>query len=192
MINKDYINPRFILLLSFIAIVAISRVFLAGKDVLLANFTPIGAMALFGGAYFQQNSKAFLFPLLSLLISDALLSFFNANYSLFYSGFYWVYGAFILMVLVGRLLRKKLSITNFFLSSILVVAIHWIVTDFGVWMSGTMYPKTLAGFWTCLVAAIPFERNFLFGTLIYGTLMFGIFEWVKLKNPQFQLKEAQK
>ncbi len=40
----------------------------------LATFTPLGAMALFGGAYFSKSYKAFLFPLLTLWMSDIILN----------------------------------------------------------------------------------------------------------------------
>ena len=37
------------------------------------NFTPIGAMALFGGAYLGRRALAFVAPLAALLLSDAVL-----------------------------------------------------------------------------------------------------------------------
>ncbi len=39
-----------------------------------------------------------------------------------------------------------------------------------------MYPKTWGGYFTSLVAAIPYERNFLVGTLVYSGIFFGGFE----------------
>ena len=40
------------------------------------NFTPIGAMALFSGAYFGRRWLAFAAPLGALLLSDAVLGFY--------------------------------------------------------------------------------------------------------------------
>ena len=40
----------------------------------MPNFTPIGAMALFGGAYLKNKSHAFLIPVLSLWISDLVIN----------------------------------------------------------------------------------------------------------------------
>ncbi|HEX6740653.1 MAG TPA: DUF6580 family putative transport protein, partial [Sphingomicrobium sp.] len=37
------------------------------------NFTPIGAIALFGGAYLGRQSLAFVAPLAALLLSDLVL-----------------------------------------------------------------------------------------------------------------------
>ena len=189
MIQQKF-NPRILVLIGFMIAVAVLRIVLNPTSgfAFLSNFTPIGAMALFGGAYFKSN-KAFLFPLLTLWLSDILLSRFvyNNEWQLFYGGFYWVYGAFILMVITGKILLKKVSVTNILVSALVITFIHWIVSDLGVWMSGTMYPKTMAGYWACLTAAIPFERNFLAGALLYSAIMFGAFEWMKSKYPSLAI-----
>ena len=77
---------------------------------------------------------------------------------------------------------------NIILASFTTVLIHWIVTSPAcILLEGSMYPKTWAGYYTSLIAAIPFERNFLIGTLVYSGIMFGVFEWMKARNPQLQL-----
>ena len=50
-----------------------------------------------------------------------------------------------------------------------------------------MYTKNVAGFWGCLAAAVPFERDFLGGTLLYSAIMFGSFEWMKSKYPVLRI-----
>ncbi|HEU5166851.1 MAG TPA: DUF6580 family putative transport protein, partial [Chitinophagaceae bacterium] len=68
-------NPRTAVLLIIISITAAIRViFNFNYDVSpLANFSPLGAMAIFGGAYFDRKWKGFAFPLLMLFISDFIL-----------------------------------------------------------------------------------------------------------------------
>lgn len=178
------------IVLLFIAAVATWRVLSVpdGDDVsAMANFTPIGAMALFGAAYFTRINS-FIFPLLTLWLSDIMLNrfVFYGEWIFFYDGFLWVYGAFALMVLAGRWMQPNKGVGRFAGSSVVIVFIHWIVTDIGVWLSGTLYPMTLEGFWLCLVAAIPFELNLLAGTLLYGGVMFGLFEYSKKKIPALQ------
>ena len=177
-------NPRTILLVGFMIAVAALRMVLNPKwgFTFLSDFTPVGAMALFGGAYFSSK-KAFLFPLLTLWLSDVFLGrfVFGHEWHLLYHGFYWVYGAFALMVVTGKFVMKNISITNGLVAALVVTLIHWIVTDTGVWLASARYPATLAGFWECLAAAIPFEGNFLSGTLLYGVVMFGSFEWMRSK-----------
>ena len=150
----------------------------------LTNFSPLGAMALFGGAHFGRSPKAFAFPLLSLLASDLILAntvFRSFSNGFLYGGWYWVYGAFALMVLAGTLL-KKISVGNVLTGALACVFIHWIVTDFGVWWNSTVYPPTLSGYAACLVAALPFEANFLAGTALYGVLLFGGYALLQQRN----------
>lgn len=157
----------------------------------IANFSGIGAVALFGGAYFKNTINALLLPVLVLFLSDlGLVATMGKDYG-FYQGWYYTYIAFILMVLVGKLMIKKVNVQNVLGASLTAVFIHWIVADFGVWFGSTFYPQTLAGFWACLVAAIPFELNFLYGTLGYSALLFGIFETLKVKYPALNLKSVR-
>lgn len=156
----------------------------------IANFSGIGAVALFGGAYFKNKITGFLLPVLVLFLSDlGLVLTMGKDYG-FYQGWYYTYIAFILMVLVGKVMINKVNVQNVLGASLAAVFIHWIVADFGVWFGSTFYPQTLAGFWACLVAAIPFELNFLYGTLGYSALMFGIFETLKVKYPALNLKSS--
>lgn len=151
-----------------------------------ANFSSIGAVALFGGAYFKDHLKAFAFPILSLFLSDFILSvtiFSKYSSGFLYEGWYWTYIAFALMVLVGRVLLKKVNVVNLLASTLSIVLIHWLVTDLGVWINNPAYTQDLAGYWSCLVKAIPFEIRFLEGTIIYGALLFGAFEILKAKYP---------
>lgn len=174
-------NPRTVLLLVFISAIAAVRVIINFDTQIspLANFSPVGAMALFGGAYFNKRWKAFSFPLLMLFLSDFILqqTVFKAyGNGILYGGWYWVYGAFALMTIAGRWLLKKITIKNFILSVFVCVFIHWTVTDIGVWHGSRIFSQDLEGYVNCLVVAIPYELRFLTGTLVYGIILFGLFD----------------
>ncbi len=184
--KSNYITA--ILLLFMLLIIGLRVIAPLSPDFkILANFSAIGAVALFGGAYFKNKIYAFILPVLVLLLSDLGLALtMGVDYG-FYQGWYYTYIAFILMVLVGRLMISKVNYTSVLGASLVGVFIHWIVSDFGVWIGSAFYPQTLAGFWACLVAAIPFEKNFLYGTLGYSALMFGAYEALKVKFPVLSL-----
>lgn len=189
--NAQAKQLRFGILLLFIFAIAGIRVFLSTDPAFapLANLSAVGAMALFGGAYLR-SWKAFAFPLLALFLSDLLISrfaYWGDSWTFLYEGAGWVYGAIALMVVVGYFLLSQKNLGRFLLSSLAIVLIHWIITDLGVWVGSSIYPPTLSGFWACLVAAIPFERNFLLGTLVYGGVMFGAFEWMKMRFPSLRM-----
>ena len=187
---KFGIDTRFVVLLLFMAFAMALRIWFSTDADLtsLSNFSPVGAMALFGGAYFSRH-RAFFFPLLTLWISDLILSrfVFYGEWRLFYEGAGWTYAAFALMVWVGKYLKGRPKGISFVKAALSAVLIHWIVTDLGVWLSGGMYPMTAAGFLACLAAAIPFEINFLAGTLLYGAVLFGAFEWLRDRHAALQL-----
>jgi hypothetical protein len=184
-------NPRTTVLLLIILVTAGLRLMINCSLQFnpLATFTPIAAMALFGGAYFTGDVKSFAFPLLTLFISDVILSYtVLAPYrsGLLYSGWYWVYGAFALMSITGKYMLKDINLKNGIAALLTVTLIHWIVSDFGVWLQGTLYPITGTGYVECLVAAIPYELRFVAGTAVYGLVMFGSFEWMQLRYPQLK------
>jgi hypothetical protein len=185
--SKTQINPRTAVLALMIFSAGIWRLVISSGHSPLTNFTPIGAMALFGGCYFADRWKAFLLPLLTLWLSDLLLSYFVYfhEWKWFYSGCYITYGTFALTVLMGRYM-KKVNVKNILLFSVSAALLHWLITDFGVWMDGRLYPKTAEGLFTCYIAAIPYMQNMLIGNLLFGSILFGLFEWAQKKFPHLQ------
>lgn len=186
---KNILSPRtLVLLLLMLLIIGLRVVAPLSPDFkLIANFSGIGAVALFGGSYFNNKWSAFLLPLVILLLSDIGLSLTMGMDYGFYQGWYYTYIAFALMVLGGNVLIKKVNVQNVLGASLVAVFIHWIVSDYGVWLGSTIYPQTIAGFWACLVIAIPYELNFLYGTLAYSAVMFGAFESLKVRYPVLSL-----
>lgn len=184
-------NPRNAVLMLIIVLIAFIRVFnnFSVHITVLANYSPLAAMTLFGSAYFKDNLKAILFPLLTIFLSDLIL--FATVYNdygngFLYDGWMWVYGAFLLIAVVSKYIIQKINMQRIAVAVIVAVFIHWIVTDLGVWIGSKTYPQTWAGFNACLAAAIPFELRLLTATIIYSAIMFGVFEFVKRKNPALQ------
>ncbi|MGP8214174.1 MAG: DUF6580 family putative transport protein [Bacteroidia bacterium] len=175
---KTIIKTRTGVIVAMILTASVFRLIVSGYTPLL-GFTPIGAMALFGGCYFSDKWKAYLVPLLTLWLTDLFINYFlYHHFSFFYSGFAWVYGAFALMVMAGTFM-KKVNIRNVVLACIVTALLHYIITDFGLWISGTMYPLTWEGFTACYAAALPYLQKMLLSNLVFGGLMFGAFEWAQ-------------
>ncbi|MFT3825751.1 MAG: hypothetical protein QM731_17655 [Chitinophagaceae bacterium] len=184
-------NPRTIILFVIMVVVAAVRVLLSWYPNIspMSNFTPLAAMALFGGAYFSKGSKAYLFPIITLWLGDILLNrfIFYHEWRLLYDGWYWTYGSFALMTLTGRLMIKKATVANVGLSAIVATFIHWIGTSPAcLLIEGSMYPRTFSGWITSLVAAIPYEWNMLLSTLIFCGILFGGFELLQRRYHSLQ------
>jgi hypothetical protein len=193
------IDPSFALLSIMIIVVAAIRIPNAAGISPLANFTPIGAMGLFGGVYFSKNWKMFLFPMLTLLVSDLAIStfIFKGQYGVLYGGWYWIYAIFILITLMGKFLIKKVNVKNVLLTGIGAALVHWIIADFLVWFGGGtdlrfMLPlsRDWEGLQQCYVQGFPFMRNFMAGTLLYSAVLFGGYELIARSKTftQFSVK----
>jgi len=178
-LNK--INLRNWVLLFIIIAAAATRFIYLGEQTVLSNFTPIGAIALFGGTYFTDKYKAYLVPLLTLLISDIFVTYsYTGQWTVFYGGFFWVYASFAFMVFIGSQI-KKVNVGTVLIGALASVLVHWLLTDIQPWLGGTMYNKDITGYYQSLIAAIPFERNLLLGNLVYGALLYGGFELAQAK-----------
>ncbi|MDB5154147.1 MAG: hypothetical protein JWR54_2898 [Mucilaginibacter sp.] len=174
------INTRNTVLILMIVAAGAFRLVSYKYPYVLSNFTPVGAIALFGGAYFTDKWKAYLIPLLTLFLSDIALNYlYTSKLVLFYSGSIWLYLCFAIMVFVGSMI-KKATVVNVLLASLVSVGIHWLIMDLP-WLYGALYPHTLAGYGQSLVAAIPFEKNMIMGDVLFGLILFGGFELAKSK-----------
>jgi hypothetical protein len=148
------------------------------------NFTPLAAIALFGGVYFSRRF-AIVVPLIALLISDAVIGFYGAMP--------WVYAGFIAAGLIGMWLRNHKTPLFVAGGTLASSIIFYLLTNFGVWATGTMYVHNWAGLMECYVAAIPYFRSSLAGDAIFVAAMFGLYELtVALLRRQMQQVTAEK
>lgn len=136
------------------------------------NFAPIGAMALFGGAYMNKK-QAFVLPILAMILSDFFIGFDSLSMRL------TVYGSFLLMVSIGLWLKNHLNAKNVIFSSLGASILFFVTTNFAVWVFGSMYPHTLGGLTESYFFALPFFRNTLAGDLFYSGAFFGGYEFVR-------------
>ena len=130
------------------------------------NFTPITALALFGGTTFKNKWLGISLPLIAMGLSDVYLGFYGISY--------WVYGSFFLISILGTI-WKKIKVKNVFIASL----IFFIITNFGVWLMG--YPKTIEGFVLCYTLAIPFFINSLLGDFFFSYLLKWSFRYSEKK-----------
>ena len=147
------------------------------------NFTPIGAMALFSGAYLGRKALAFAAPLGALLLSDVVLGFYHGQATVYFS--------VALIVMIGMVALSRVSPLRVGAAAILSSVLFFVVTNFGMWLFSGFYPHTIAGLETCYVAAIPFFQNTIAGDLFYATLLFGGFRVAELLVPALCKGRAQ-
>lgn len=141
------------------------------------NFTPIAAIALFGGAYFSNRWVALLAPLAIMLISDTLIEL-SGNRG-FHSGMYVVYAAFLLVSGLGILMQNKITPTRVLISSVAGSLIFFLITNFVFFFPAlddfSIYTRDFSGVMASYTAGLPFLKNALIGDIFYSTILFGSF-----------------
>ncbi|MFC1752953.1 DUF6580 family putative transport protein [Thermoproteota archaeon] len=134
----------------------------------LANFSPLLAIALFGGVYLKRR-YALIVPVALMMLTDIFLGMHSAI------AFTW--GSIILISALGITLRKKKNTLSIITGTIGSAVLFFIITNFGVWAAG-WYPKTLSGLVSCYTLAIPFFRSTLVSTTVFSFVFFGVYELV--------------
>jgi len=129
------------------------------------NFTAIGAAALFAGAMLGPRIIAFLVPLAAMVLSDLALGFHNTT------GF--VYLAVILTTWVGVGFLKELKVMRWLGGALATSGLFFLITNFGVWAVGGLYPTTVEGLAQSYVMALPFLSYQVGGDLTYTAILFG-------------------
>ena len=149
----------------------------------------MGAIALFGGAYFSSRWSAIVVPLAAMLLSDWVL----AGASLTGKGFVYApmtYFCFLLTVGLGYLMRHRVSVSRVTLLAIGASVLFFVLSNFRVWLRGKLYSTDLEGLIACYVAAIPFAKNMLAANLCYSAVLFGGFELAQLRWPSLRRVSA--
>jgi len=136
-----------------------------------ANFTAIGAIAIFGGLYLPRR-WAIVGPLVAMFVSDIFIGFYSLPIMAS------VYAGFVIMGLIGLAVRNQIKATTVLAGTVLGSVIFFILTNFAVWIFGTMYAHSLAGLAQCYIAALPFFKNSLLSDIFYVSIMVGGYEFL--------------
>ena len=158
------------------------------------NFSPMAAIGLFGAAHFAKKWQAFFIPLIGIWISDLVINNYvysssSSNFVWFYSGFYWQYISYILIIFAGLFIfNRGISLTKMFGGMISSSGIFFLVSNFGVWAGGTMYPKNFSGLITCYAAGVPFIHNTIISDVLFTTVLFGTYYLLQVEYSSLKIK----
>lgn len=139
------------------------------------NFTPVIALSLY---------LPFIFGLWS--IPFCILGFAITDYYIgFHSLLFWTWGALAFTGYTSKFCNKMYS--RIILSFIGAIT-FFVITNFGVWISGTLYEISVQGLLNCYIMAIPFFTNTLLGTMFFAV----IFELFILSKLYFLIPNFKK
>jgi len=148
------------------------------------GFAPQIAMALFAGSVSKDKRFAFLFPVLSLFISDLLYQFlYSQGLSTikgFYSGQWQNYLLIASITVIGFFINKN-RISQIFIGSLAGAVYFFLISNFMVWIGGGWdinnqpYPRSFSGLMLCYSEALPFFKWSVLSTLLFNGVFFGSF-----------------
>ncbi len=143
------------------------------------NFTAIGAMALFAGAFLPVRI-GWVLPVVAMFVSDLIIN--NLVYAEYYGQFVWITPgvawsmlALVLIALLGSQLLSKVTGLRLLGASLSASVIFFLVSNIGPWLAMEIYPNTLSGLMLAYTAAIPFFGGTVLGDLLFSALLFGGF-----------------
>lgn len=184
-------------IVSFILLVIIASLYriMPGRPF---GFAPQIAMAIFGGAVIKDKKLAFLLPLLSMFISDALYEILYrsgiGNMKGFYEGQITNYILFASMTVFGFFIRKY-NVLKIALASIAAPTAFFLLSNFFVWFSsspdaGFARPKTFSGLMMCYNDGLPFYPWSVAATVIFSAILFGGYYFITRNSVQTERRFA--
>ena len=148
----NYLIKNFIVFTSCVGIVLLFRIIPHPP-----NFTPVIVLSLY---------LPFIFGIWS--IPFCILGFAITDYFIgFHSLLFWTWGALAFTGYTSKFCNKIYS--RIVLSFIGAIT-FFVISNFGVWISGTLYEISVQGLLECYIMAIPFFTNTLLSTMIFAVI----------------------
>ena len=148
------------------------------------GFAPQIAMALFAGSVIRDKRFAFLFPVLSMFISDLLYQILYVQglttIKGFYSGQWQNYLLIASITIIGFFINKN-KIGQIFIGSLAGAVFYFLISNFMVWVGGGLdinnepYPRSFSGLMLSFTEALPFFKWSLLSTFIFNGVFFGCY-----------------
>ena len=137
------------------------------------NFTAVGGALLYFGA--RRPWREMLAPLAALMATDYFLTVVVYSYPFRWQAYVTTWVWYLAVMALGWiLLHARTTFARVAAGAILGPTSFFVVSNYSVWVSSTMYPKTMGGLFACYTAAIPFYRNDVASTAIVAGLAFGV------------------
>jgi hypothetical protein len=133
------------------------------------NFTPLAAVTALGAFYFRSWLPAVLLPATLLLVSDLILPS-HDSWQVQVS----VHLSAIVPLMLGRAARGQQGwrrVAFWGMCGFVPATVFYLVTNFAVWASKSLYAPTVAGLVESYVKGLPFYRTMLAGDVCYIALM---------------------
>lgn len=179
------LNKKEILFYALLVIVATVVKILCAPNIALSGITAVMSVALFAGLNKTYNvQSSFILPLVTLLVSNAILQVLYSLGAFPFKGFYnWQFVEYSLVVVLtalGLLLRRAKT-AGIFISAVLGPTIFFLVSNYITWAvywQQIGYTHDAAGLMNCYVQGLPFYRNSLLSTIVLLPVLIVAYQWI--------------
>ena len=131
------------------------------------NFAPVGATAVMAGRT-MPAWLALATVFVAMFLADIALARIH-GYAIASWETPFIYGGFAVQMLLGRWLRARRA--GAIGAAVLGSLAFFVLSNFGVWVMGSLYPPTWAGLSACFVAAIPFFGATLVSDVLWTVVL---------------------
>jgi hypothetical protein len=132
------------------------------------NFTSLLALSFYVPVLFGLRYLPVL--LISFAITDLIIGY--------HTGVHWTWGSVLVVGLMSKYFDKNISYR--LIGSLTGALIFYLITNFGVWLSG-MYGITINGMIKCYTLAVPFFAYSLISTILFSLFIETIYKIYKIK-----------
>ena len=146
-----------------------------------ANFAPVAAVAIFGGAMLPRKVAVWV-PLAAMIFSDAVIGFYNTMPI--------TWACYALIALASSVWLRRPTFRRGAMLTVSSSLFFFIATNFAVWAASGMYTHTWSGLLRCYELALPFFRNTAASDIVYTAALFGVFALAKIASRKL-LRPAQ-
>jgi hypothetical protein len=124
------------------------------------------AIAVFGGAVLPRR-LAVAVPLAAMMMSDLIIGFYDIMPV--------VWGCYVLVALSSSYWLRRPGFARGVVVTLSASLFFFMVTNFAVWVSSSMYAHSWTGLLQCYEMAVPFFRATLMSDLTYTAVLFAAY-----------------
>ncbi len=132
------------------------------------NFTSLIALSFYVPIIF--GARFIPAVIFSFLLTDLFLGF--------HTTLFFTWGSVLIIGIVSRYFNN--SLMTRLTGSLMGATIFFLITNFGVWLSG-FYGYTFSGFLNCYILAIPFFGYSLISTIVFSIIIETLYKFYKIK-----------
>jgi hypothetical protein len=151
---------------------ALSRLIPHVNHAVAFNFTAVGAGLLFFGSRRPRWQVPFAVAVMALM--DMYLTTQVYHYPFHVSSYLVTWAWYAAVCLTGSVLLRKVTALRVAAGVLTSATSFFLVSNFVVWIGGSMYLHSAAGLVGCYVAALPFYANDLISTALVSAVLFGL------------------